>query len=82
MAIQIRTNLAEPETGQSFVPHRPARPQKAEGGKRFDLVSELDLAITVRDLDVALRAHGLLHPVINDPIGLQRAHADADFNIA
>ena len=34
MAIQIRTSLAEPETGESFVPHRPARPDKAEGGKR------------------------------------------------
>lgn len=40
MAIQIRTSLAEPETGQSFVPHRPARPPKAEGGKRFKLVSD------------------------------------------
>ena len=40
MAIQIRTNLAEPETGQSFVPHRPERPAKVEGGKAFKLVSE------------------------------------------
>ncbi|KQM64160.1 excinuclease ABC subunit B [Sphingomonas sp. Leaf17] len=40
MAIQIRTNLAEPETGQSFVPHRPARPEKVEGGKPFKLVTE------------------------------------------
>ncbi|WP_315761108.1 excinuclease ABC subunit UvrB [Sphingomonas sp. Y38-1Y] len=40
MAIQIRTSLAEPETGQSFVPHRPARPPKAEGGKSFKLVSD------------------------------------------
>ena len=40
MAIQIRTSLDEPETGQSFVPHRPARPPKAEGGKAFTLVSE------------------------------------------
>jgi len=40
MAIQIRTTLAEPETDQSFVPHRPARPEKAEGGKRFRLVSD------------------------------------------
>jgi excinuclease ABC subunit B len=40
MAIQIRTSLAEPETGENFVPHRPARPPKAEGGKRFELVSE------------------------------------------
>ncbi|BCA60611.1 excinuclease ABC subunit UvrB [Sphingomonas sp. HMP6] len=40
MAIQIRTSLDEPETGQSFVPHRPARPPKAEGGKPFKIVSE------------------------------------------
>jgi len=35
MAIQIRTSLAEPDTGQSFVPHRPERPPKAEGGRAF-----------------------------------------------
>ncbi len=40
MAIAIRTGLEEPETGQSFVPHRPQRPEKAEGGKAFRLVSE------------------------------------------
>ena len=40
MAIQIRTSLAEPETGTSFVPHRPQRPEKSEGGKAFKLVSE------------------------------------------
>jgi len=40
MAIQIRTTLAEPETDQTFVPHRPARPEKAEGGRPFRLVSD------------------------------------------
>ncbi|WP_343520790.1 excinuclease ABC subunit UvrB [Sphingomonas sp.] len=40
MAIQIRTSLAEPETGPGFVPHRPNRPEKSEGGKAFKLVSE------------------------------------------
>ncbi|WP_174297541.1 excinuclease ABC subunit UvrB [Sphingomonas bacterium] len=40
MTIAIRTSLAEPETGESFVPHRPQRPQKVEGGKAFTLVSE------------------------------------------
>ncbi|MBA4763684.1 excinuclease ABC subunit UvrB [Sphingomonas sp.] len=40
MAIQIRTSLAEPETGPGFVPHRPQRPQKSEGGRPFKLVSE------------------------------------------
>ncbi|MBO9499934.1 MAG: excinuclease ABC subunit UvrB, partial [Novosphingobium sp.] len=40
MAIQIRTSLAEPETGDTFVPHRPQRPEKSEGGKPFKLVSD------------------------------------------
>jgi excinuclease ABC subunit B len=40
MAITIRTGLAEPETGEDFVPHRPQRPEKAEGGRAFKLVSE------------------------------------------
>jgi excinuclease ABC subunit B len=40
MSIQIRTSLAEPETDAGFVPHRPARPEKAEGGRPFRLVSE------------------------------------------
>ena len=31
MPIQIRTTLDEPDTGQSFVPHRPNRPEKVEG---------------------------------------------------
>lgn len=42
MAIQIRTSLAEPETGDSFVPHRPQRPEKSEGGKAFKLVSDYE----------------------------------------
>jgi len=42
MAIQIRTSLAEPETGEAFVPHRPQRPEKAEGGRPFKLVSEYE----------------------------------------
>ena len=40
MSIQIRTTLDEPETGDAFVPHRPARPEKSEGGRPFTLVSE------------------------------------------
>src|SRR5206468_12676220 len=44
MAIQIRTSLAEPETGETYVPHRPARPDKAEGGKPFRLVAEYEPA--------------------------------------
>src|SRR4051794_36153694 len=44
MAIQIRTSLAEPDTGDTYVPHRPARPDKAEGGKSFKLVAEYEPA--------------------------------------
>jgi excinuclease ABC subunit B len=44
MAIQIRTSLAEPETAETFVPHRPARPDKAEGGRRFVLKSDYEPA--------------------------------------
>src|SRR5437867_9436841 len=44
MAIQIRTSLAEPETAETFVPHKPARPEKAEGGKRFKIVSDYEPA--------------------------------------
>jgi excinuclease ABC subunit B len=44
MAIQIRTSLAEPETGTAFVPHKPARPYKAEGGRKFVLRSDYEPA--------------------------------------
>ena len=44
MAIEIRTTLAEPETGADFVPHRPARPDKAEGGRPFVLASDYEPA--------------------------------------
>jgi excinuclease ABC subunit B len=44
MAIQIRTSLAEPETAETFVPHKPARPEKAEGGKSFKIVSDYEPA--------------------------------------
>src|SRR3546814_15546243 len=40
MVIQIRTSLDEIDTADAYVPHRPARPDKVEGGKRFDLVSD------------------------------------------
>jgi excinuclease ABC subunit B len=40
MAIQIRTTLDEVDTSDSFTPHRPARPEKSDGGRKFELVSE------------------------------------------
>lgn len=36
----IRRGLAEPVTDGSFIPHKPQRPEKIEGGRRFHLVSE------------------------------------------
>src|SRR5438874_13804535 len=44
MAIQIRTSLAEPEMAETFIPHKPARPEKAEGGKAFRIVSDYEPA--------------------------------------
>lgn len=40
----IRRGLAEPETGEDFVPHRPARPEKSMGGRPFRIVSEYEPA--------------------------------------
>jgi excinuclease ABC subunit B len=60
MAIQIRTSLAEPETGPGFVPHRPQRPEKSEGGRPFKLVSEYqpagDQPTAIRELTEAALA--------------------------
>jgi len=42
MSLIIRTSLEEPETGQTFVPHRPARPPKSDGGKAFRIVSDYE----------------------------------------
>ncbi len=36
----IRRGLEEPETTGDFVPHRPARPPKIDGGRPFRVVSE------------------------------------------
>ncbi|HUG45952.1 MAG TPA: hypothetical protein VMK31_05505, partial [Sphingomicrobium sp.] len=44
MTIQIRTSLEEPESKASFTPHRPQRPDKAEGGKSFVLSSDYEPA--------------------------------------
>ncbi|MEO7248496.1 MAG: excinuclease ABC subunit UvrB, partial [Novosphingobium sp.] len=38
--IIIRRGLAEPDTSEHFVPHKPARPEKSDGGKAFRIVSE------------------------------------------
>ncbi len=38
----IRRGLEEPETDENFKPHKPVRPEKAEGGQTFKLVSEYE----------------------------------------
>ncbi|WP_187334883.1 excinuclease ABC subunit UvrB [Novosphingopyxis iocasae] len=38
----IRRGLEEPETDENFKPHKPVRPEKAEGGQKFKLVSEYE----------------------------------------
>ncbi|WP_174279156.1 excinuclease ABC subunit UvrB [Sphingomonas bacterium] len=60
MSIAIRTSLAEPETGAEFVPHRPQRPPKVEGGKAFRLVTEYtpsgDQPTAIAELTASARA--------------------------
>ena len=36
----IRRGLEEPDTTGEFTPHKPSRPEKSMGGKRFELVSD------------------------------------------
>jgi excinuclease ABC subunit B len=36
----IRRGLTEPDTTASFVPHKPQRPEKVEGGQAFRIQSE------------------------------------------
>ena len=38
----IRRGLAEPGTSGHFVPHKPARPEKTDGGRPFRIVSEYE----------------------------------------
>ncbi|HEY9090817.1 MAG TPA: excinuclease ABC subunit UvrB [Parasphingorhabdus sp.] len=42
MQLVIREGLAEPKTDENFVPHKPVRPEKSEGGKAFELVSDFE----------------------------------------
>jgi excinuclease ABC subunit B len=61
MSIAIRTTLDEPETGQTFVPHRPERPPKADGGRKFKIVSEYepsgDQPTAIAELVAGINAH-------------------------
>ena len=68
MEIQIRTNLAEPQTGEEFVPHRPARPEKAEGGRSFVLKSDYEPAgdqpTAIRELVEGIKEEGEKNQVL------------------
>ena len=44
----IRRGLEEPDTSEKFVPHKPQRPEKSMGGRRFELVSEYSPRATSR----------------------------------
>ncbi len=55
----IRRGLEEPETDGTFIPHKPDRPAKAEGGRPFRVISEYkpagDQPTAIRELvDTAL----------------------------
>ena len=68
MAIQIRTSLAEPETGETFVPHRPARPDKSEGGRKFVLKSDYqpagDQPAAIKELVEGISESGEVNQVL------------------
>ncbi|MGV3511402.1 MAG: excinuclease ABC subunit UvrB [Novosphingobium sp.] len=55
----IRRGLEEPDTSGTFVPHKPQRPDKVEGGKRFKVVSDYqpagDQPTAIADLVAAAR---------------------------
>ncbi|MFM6831699.1 MAG: DEAD/DEAH box helicase family protein, partial [Novosphingobium sp.] len=55
----IRRGLEEPDTSGTFVPHRPERPDKIEGGRPFKVVSEYqpagDQPTAIADLVAGLR---------------------------
>jgi len=40
----IRRGLQEPDTSDNFTPHKPARPDKSMGGRRFEIVSDYEPA--------------------------------------
>jgi len=50
----IRRGLEEPDTSGGFTPHKPQRPEKSMGGRRFELVSDYqpsgDQPTAIRDL--------------------------------
>src|SRR5436190_24329409 len=68
MTIQIRTSLAEPETGETFVPHRPTRPDKADGGRPFVLRTDYqpagDQPTAIKELVEEISENGEVNQVL------------------
>ncbi|MEP7316804.1 MAG: excinuclease ABC subunit UvrB, partial [Sphingomicrobium sp.] len=58
----------EPETDEKFVPHRPTRPAKAEGGRKFKLISEYspagDQPTAIKELVEGIRESGEVSQVL------------------
>ncbi|HMP56551.1 MAG TPA: DEAD/DEAH box helicase family protein, partial [Novosphingobium sp.] len=56
----IRRGLEEPDTAGSFVPHKPQRPEKSDGGRPFRIVSEYrpagDQPTAIADLVEGIRS--------------------------
>jgi excinuclease ABC subunit B len=55
----IRRGLEEPDTSESFKPHKPERPEKSMGGRPFELVSDYqpagDQPTAIRELVASAR---------------------------
>ncbi|MEC9068045.1 excinuclease ABC subunit UvrB [Pelagerythrobacter marinus] len=55
----IRRGLEEPDTSGSFTPHKPQRPEKSMGGRKFELVSDYrpagDQPAAIRELAEAAK---------------------------
>jgi len=58
----IRRGLSEPDTDGTFVPHRPARPPKAEGSPPLRIVSDYtpsgDQPTAIAELVQGIRERG------------------------
>ena len=63
----IRRGLEEPDTSDKFVPHKPARPEKSMGGRRFELadfvrVDKADLADGLLVIDLVREVPEAMKP--------------------
>ena len=59
----IRRGLEEPDTSDNFTPHKPARPDKAEGGKRLKAIGEQIETLEARWLELSTQLDGIAESV-------------------